>query len=73
MHKPHSSGVRRITHFVRVEIVMEFDFAKDVEKKNLLKSGYGISRSIKFKYIRHIAICEQNMAASRLKNKRSQR
>ena len=22
MHEPHSSGVRRITHFVRVEVVM---------------------------------------------------
>ena len=24
MHEPHSSGVRRITHFVRVEVVMVF-------------------------------------------------
>ena len=23
MHEPHSSGVRRITHFVRVEVVMQ--------------------------------------------------
>ena len=22
MHEPHSSGVRRITHFVRVEVIM---------------------------------------------------
>ena len=26
MHKPHSSGVRRITHFVRVEVVMIHDW-----------------------------------------------
>ena len=27
MHEPHSSGVRRITRFVRVEVVMQQSFA----------------------------------------------
>ena len=31
---------------------LNFAVGKDWEKKNLLKSGYGISRSIIFKYIR---------------------
>ena len=29
MHEPHSSGVRRITHFVRVEVVMDLGFQQD--------------------------------------------
>ena len=37
MHEPHSSGVRTITHFVRVEVVMD-DF---VELIQMLKDDAG--------------------------------
>ena len=50
-----------------MNFALNFDVAKDLEK-NLLKSGCAIPRSTKLKYIRDIAICEQNMATRREKN-----
>ena len=32
MHEPHSSGVRRITHFVRVEVVMRLSLEKTARR-----------------------------------------
>ena len=46
---------------------LNFDVAKDLEKY-LLKSGSGVPRSTKIKFIRDIAICKQSMATSRVKN-----
>ena len=55
MHEPHSSGVRRITHFVRVEVVMISVFTT---VKSLNKA---------FTYLRsHIDF--QNCAVSNIKN-----
>ena len=46
---------------------LNFDVAKDFEK-TLLKSGSGVPRSTKIKFIRDNAICKQSMATSRVKN-----
>ena len=49
---------------------LNFDVIKDLGK-NLWSVDRAIPRSTKFKYIRDIAICKQNMATSRVKNIRS--
>lgn len=49
---------------------LNFHEAEDSEN-NQLKSGYGISRSVNFKYIRDISICKQNIGMDGVKSIRS--
>ena len=41
MHEPHSSEVRRITHFVRVEVVMDY-----LQEGGLIREGTHLRRFI---------------------------